>query len=252
MRFSRNDAVSGWRKFPFYLFAMPEISFSSIPQWAEDDRPREKLVSKGRDALSDAELLAIILGSGSRHETALGLAQRILLAADRHAANLSKLSMGQLLNFKGIGQAKAVTLLAALELGRRCCRETKPDLDRITSSESVFKLMQPLIGDLPHEEFWIIYLNNSNKVLSKVQLSKGGITGTVVDVRLVFKKAFELGATSLILCHNHPSGSLTASDADRQITKKLKNAGESMEVRVIDHVIITVDDHYSFSDEGIL
>jgi DNA repair protein RadC len=156
------------------------------------------------------------------------------------------------MQFKGIGEAKAITIIAALELGRRRRVEETVELVKITSSKVIFDVMQPIIGELPHEEFWIVYLNNSNKVISKTQLSKGGITGTVVDVRLVFKMALEYGATSIVLCHNHPSGSLKPSDADIQITQKLKRAGESLEITILDHVIVTETSYFSFVDQGIL
>lgn len=223
----------------------------SIKYWAEDDRPREKLMLKGKTALSDAELIAILIGSGSRNETAVGLSKRILASVDNNLSALGKLSVKQLTEFKGIGEAKAITITAALELGRRRRAEDAKKLDRITSGKAVFEIMQPIIGELPHEEFWVLYLNNSNKVIQKAQLSKGGITGTVVDVRLIFKTALEHNATSVILCHNHPSGKLLASDADREITKKLKMAGEQLDIKVLDHLIITENGYLSFQDEGI-
>ena len=155
------------------------------------------------------------------------------------------------MTFKGIGEAKAISIIAAMELGRRRRAEDAIELKKITSSKMIFELMQPIIGELPHEEFWVLYLNNSNKVLSKIQLGKGGITGTVVDVRLVFKAAIEMCATGLILCHNHPSGTLIPSDADKQITKKLKAAGQHLDIQVLDHIIITENGFYSFNDDGI-
>ena len=164
---------------------------------------------------------------------------------------LGKLSISQLIAFKGIGEAKAISIIAALELGRRRRSEDALELKKVTSSKVIFEIMQPIIGELPHEEFWIIYLNNSNKIISKSQLSKGGITGTLVDVRIVFKTALEMGATALILCHNHPSGTLVPSDADKQITRKLKLAGESLEIKVLDHLIVTEASYFSFADEGI-
>lgn len=231
---------------------MSEHSFFPIRSWAEDDRPREKMLLKGKSALTDAELLAILIGSGSRHETAVDLSKRILASSGNNLARFGKLSLRQLTEFHGIGEAKAVSIVAAFELGQRRKNEASPDTDKVTSSLSVFELMRPLLGELPHEEFWIIYLNNSNKVISKLQLSKGGITGTLVDVRLVFKHGVQCGATSIILCHNHPSGGLTASDADKQITKKLKAAGEHLDIKVLDHVIITETSYFSFSDEGMM
>jgi DNA repair protein RadC len=154
--------------------------------------------------------------------------------------------------FKGIGEAKAITIAAALELGRRRRLADSRIINKIQSSQSVFELMQPVLGELPHEEFWILYLNNSNKVIAKNQLSKGGITGTLVDVRLVLKKALEVGATALILCHNHPSGTLKPSRADQDITQKLKTAATSLDIKVLDHLIITEKTYFSFADEGIL
>lgn len=230
---------------------MPENSFFPITNWSEDDKPREKLMLKGKSSLSDAELIAILIGSGSRNESAVGLSKRILASVDNNLNALGKLSISQLTNFKGIGEAKAISIIAALELGRRRRAEEAVELTKITSSKTIFEMMQPIIGELPHEEFWIVYLNNSNKVISKSQLSKGGITGTLVDVRLVFKTALEMGATGLILCHNHPSGTLIPSDADKQITRKLKLAGDSLEIKVLDHLIVTEANYFSFVDEGI-
>jgi DNA repair protein RadC len=223
----------------------------SIKHWAEDDKPREKLMFKGKAALSDAELIAILIGSGSRNESAVQLSKKILASVDNNLNALGKLSIKQLMEFKGIGEAKAITIIAALELGRRRRAEETVELKKITSSKAVFEIMQPIIGELPHEEFWILFLNNSNKVIYKTQLSKGGITGTVVDIRLVFKMALEQNATSIILTHNHPSGKLQASDADIQITKKLKLAGQQLDIAILDHIIITENGFYSFQDEGI-
>lgn len=224
----------------------------TIKNWAQDDRPREKLLSKGRGSLSDAELLAILIGSGSRNESAVDLCKKILARSEFSLSELGKLSVSQLMGFKGIGEAKAVTIIAALELGRRRRTEEALEKKKITSSNSVFELMQPIIGELPHEEFWIIYLNNSNKVIDQLQLSKGGITGTLVDVRLALKKALELGATSIIITHNHPSGALTPSNADIQLTQKLKTAAESLDIKILDHLIVTEKSYFSFADEGLL
>ena len=231
---------------------MSENATFPIRNWSEDDRPREKLMLKGKSALSDAELLAILIGSGSRNETAVGLSQRILTSAQNNLNALGKLSTAQLMLFKGIGEAKAVTIAAAMELGRRRRSEETVDLTKVTSSATIFQIMQPILGDLQHEEFWVIFLNNSNKVVHKCQLSKGGMTGTVVDVRIAFKLALEHNATAVILCHNHPSGTLVASDADRQITRKMKLAGENLDIKVLDHVIVTEKSYFSFADDGIL
>jgi DNA repair protein RadC len=225
--------------------------YTPINQWAEDDRPREKFLLKGKSSLSDSELLAILIGSGSRNESAVQLCQRILFSVDNNLNQLGKLSVQKLTEFKGIGEAKAITIAAALELGRRRRTEDVEELKKITSSKAVFDIMQPVIGELPHEEFWILYLNNSNKVIHKAQLSKGGITGTVVDSRIVFRTAFEQNATSIILTHNHPSGKLVASDADKEITQKLKMAGKQLDIYVLDHIIVTETGYYSFQDEGI-
>lgn len=224
----------------------------SIKNWSQDDQPREKLLYKGKAALSDAELVAILIGSGNRNESAVALCKRILASVDNNLNQLGKQSIKQLTNFNGIGEAKAISIIAALELGRRRRAEDALEKKKITSSQSVFELMQPVIGDLDHEEFWIIYLNNSNKVLQKNQLSKGGITGTLVDVRLVLKSALEVGATGLILAHNHPSGTLKPSEADKHITLKLKKAAESLDIKVLDHLIITEKAYFSFADKSLL
>ena len=222
-----------------------------ITNWSEDDKPREKLMLKGKSVLSDAELIAILIGSGSRNESAVDLSKRILASVDHNLNALGKLSIAQLMNFKGIGEAKAISIISAMELARRRKSEEVIELTKITSSKAVFGLMQPIIGELSHEEFWVLYLNNSNKVLFKSQLSKGGMTGTIVDTRIVFKIALEQNATSIILSHNHPSGKLQPSDADIQITKKIKAAGKELDIPVLDHIIITERDYYSFADEGI-
>lgn len=224
----------------------------SIKNWSQDDQPREKLRDKGKAALSDAELVAILISSGNREESAVKLCQRILASVDNNLTELGKLSIKQLIEFKGIGEAKAITIVAALELGRRRRGEEALNKKKITSSASVFELMQPIIGELPHEEFWIVYLNNSNKVIQKHQLSKGGITGTMVDVRLVLKTALEVGATGIILAHNHPSGTLKPSEADKQLTTKLSVAAKSLDIKVLDHLIITEKAYFSFADENIL
>jgi len=222
----------------------------SIKNWSDDDKPREKLVQKGKAILSDAELIAILIGSGSRNESAVELSKRILSSVNNNLNNLGKLSIEQLKEFKGIGEAKAVTIAAALEMGRRRRGEEAQKITKIKSSNSVFELLQPIIGELQHEEFWIVYLNNSNKVLHRAQLSKGGITGTLVDVRLVMKQALELGAVALVLAHNHPSGTLKPSVSDKQITMKLKTAAAVLDIKVLDHLIIT--QNFSFADEGVL
>jgi DNA repair protein RadC len=224
----------------------------TIKNWNPDDRPREKLLKKGCSALSDAELTAILIGSGSRSESAVDLAKRILASVDNNLQTLAKLNVTDLMRFKGIGEAKAISIVTALELGKRRRLEKALESKKITSSKAVFELMQPIIGDLKYEEFWVLYLNNSNKVLSKMCLSKGGLTGTLVDTRLVFKPALSHLATGIILCHNHPSGTLNPSKSDKQLTQKIKEAGHTLDIKVLDHLIITEKAYFSFADEGLL
>lgn len=224
----------------------------SIKNWSNDDQPREKLRDKGKSALSDSELVAILIGSGSRYESAVDLSKRILASVDNHLNELGKLSIKQLMTFKGIGEAKAITISAALELGRRRRAEEALERRKIASSRNAYELLQPILGDLHHEEFWIVFLNNFNKVLHKYQLSKGGITGTLVDVRLVLKMALEVGATGLILAHNHPSGNLKPSEADKNLTSKLQQAAQSLDIKVLDHLIITDKKYFSFADQNLM
>jgi DNA repair protein RadC len=224
----------------------------SIKNWSDDDKPREKLVQKGRSVLSDAELIAILIGSGSSSESAVELSKRILASVDNNLNELGRLSINQLKAFKGIGEAKAVSIAAALEVGRRRRGQDSLKIEKIGSSQDVYHLLQPLLGDLEHEEFWILFLNNSNKVMHKAQLSKGGITGTLVDVRLIMKQTLDLGAVAIILAHNHPSGTLKPSNADKQITQKIKLACETLDIKVLDHLIITQKSYYSFADDKIL
>lgn len=229
-----------------------EDKYFSIKHWSEDDQPREKLLYKGKSVLSDAELIAILIGSGSRNESAVDLCKRILQQNNNQLHQLQKQTVQQLMQFKGIGEAKAITIVAALELAKRLQLSETKELTKIGSSADVCKLMQPLIGDLPHEEFWVLLLNNSNKVIYKLQLSKGGLTQTVVDIRLIYKTALEHLATALILVHNHPSGQLSPSQADNDITQKIKQSGNTLDIQLLDHLIITQKDYFSFADEGIL
>jgi len=210
----------------------------TIKSWALDDRPREKLLAKGKANLSDAELIAILIGSGNREESAVALAQRILLFTENNLNQLAKLSITTLMQFKGIGEAKAISIITALELGKRRHFEIKNNSTKISSSKDVFQLMSPIIGDLEHEEFWALYVNNANKVLAKQQLSKGGLTATLVDVRVLFKRALELYAVGVIVCHNHPSGKIKPSNSDIQLTKKIKEAGVTLDIKILDHLII--------------
>lgn len=225
----------------------------TITEWAEEDRPREKLLQKGINSLSDAELLAILIGSGNTEETAVELSRRILKRAQDNLHELGKFSTNELIqNFKGIGQAKAITIVAAMELGKRRKLAETLDKKQISSSIDVFNLFQPLLADLPHEEFWILILNRANKVVEKLKISQGGISGTVVDARIILKNAIDKLASSVVLCHNHPSGNIQPSNEDRNITLKLKTAFETVDIHLIDHVIISGNKYYSFADEGIL
>jgi len=234
-------------------FHFMEISYKhhiAISQWAEEDRPREKLLLQGRRALSDAELIAILIGSGSRNESAVELSRRILNENKNDLNQLATLLVEDLCVFKGIGVAKAVTIVAALELGRRRKETAEGVKKQIISSRDAFEVMKSQYADLNHEEFWILLLNQANRLQSKQLISKGGRAGTVVDAKLVFETALRHKATSIILSHNHPSGNLRPSDQDRALTKKILEGGKLLDIRVLDHLIISNDTYYSFSDEG--
>lgn len=224
----------------------------SIKAWAEEDRPREKLRLKGKHSLADAELIAILIGSGNAEESAVELSRRILAKAENNLQELGRLAVSDLMQFKGIGEAKAIAILAALELGRR--RKETPALqrNRIATSRDAAAILQPLLADHPHEEFWLLFLNRNNLLLGKHALSSGGVTGTVVDPKLIFRAALENRATSIVLCHNHPSGNLKPSEEDIRLTRKLTEAGRLMEIQVIDHLIVSQHGFYSFADEGLL
>jgi DNA repair protein RadC len=224
----------------------------NIKTWAEEDRPREKLLLKGKSALSDAELLAILIGSGSRNETAVELCKRILGSATNNLNQLAKLNVSELTKFKGMGEAKAITIIAALELGRRRKEQDSLKREKIVTSKDAFNVLYPDLADLPHEEFWVLFLNRANYVISKSHISKGGTAGTVADSKLIFKQAIEQLACTIVLCHNHPSGNLKPSEADIKLTKQLKETGKIIEIPVIDHLIIADNSYFSFADEGIL
>lgn len=224
----------------------------NIKAWAEDDRPREKLINKGRQALSDAELLAILLSSGNRNETAVQLAQRILKSNGNSINQLAKLQLSDLKKFKGVGEAKAVTIAAALEIGRRRKDEDIEEKQKITSSAKAYQVLKSKLNDLPHEEFWIIYLSRSNHVIKTECISRGGISGTIVDVRLILKPAIECLASSIILAHNHPSGNLKPSQEDLLLTKKVKEAAKVMDIIVQDHIIIGDGNYLSMIDESLI
>lgn len=223
-----------------------------IKAWAEADRPREKLLQQGRRQLTDAELIAILIGSGSRNETAVDLSKRILSSCQNDLHKLAQLGVKELSKFKGIGEAKAITIVAALELGRRRKDAEPAEVQSVTSSIDVHRLIKADLSDLPHEEFWVVLLNRSNVVLGKHFVSKGGQSGTVVDPKIVFKLALEHGAASIVLVHNHPSGSLKPSSADVSITKKLMELGKMMEIAVHDHLIVYNEKFVSMADEGFV
>ncbi|GAB4405506.1 MAG: DNA repair protein RadC [Microscillaceae bacterium] len=230
----------------------PEQNHLSIKQWAEDDRPREKLANLGKSVLSDAELLAILLGSGTVSLSAVQLAQQILDSAQNNLHELAKYTVADLKKFKGIGDAKAITIVSALELGRRRKEAEPPKRLKIISAQSAYELMQPYLLDLPYEEFWVIFLNKSNVVIRPEKISLGGVDGTVVDPKLVFKRALELLAVNLILVHNHPSGNLNPSEADQRITQKLREGGKLLDINILDHLIFTNTGYLSFADEGLI
>lgn len=223
----------------------------NIKDWAEEDRPREKMLLKGVSALSDAELLGILIGSGNKNETAVELAQRILHSTENNLNTLGKLEIKELIkNFNGIGEAKAITIVAALELGKRRKLSEIVVQPQITSSEAVYQIFHPILADLKHEEVWVLLLNRANKILKKIQVSKGGVAGTVVDIRLIMKEAIDSLASAMILCHNHPSGNSNPSGDDDSITQKLKEAGLIMDIRLLDHIIVCDHTYYSYLDKG--
>jgi len=226
------------------------IDKKPINMWADDDKPREKLLLKGRTSLSDAELLAILIGSGSKGESAIDLCKRILGECDNNLFQLGKRNVSELIKYKGIGEAKAISIIAALELGRRRKENGAIKRIKIGSSQHVFEIFQGLIGDINHEEFWILLLNRANKVLGKERISHGGISGTVADSKIIFKVALDKMASSIILIHNHPSGNLKPSGPDISLTKKIKEAGQILEISVLDHLIIAENSYYSFADDG--
>ena len=224
----------------------------SIKHWAEGDRPREKLLAGGCSSLGDTELVAILIGSGNRNETAVELSRRILGSFENSLDRLGKQSVRELMQFNGIGEAKAVAIAAALELGRRRKSEEVLEKPSVRSSRDVWEIMHPMLEDLAHEEFWILLLNRSNRVIEVLRTSQGGISGTVTDIRMILKKAILNSASSIVLCHNHPSGNLKPSTADTEITGKMVEAARLMDIKVLDHVIIAGRAYFSFADEGLL
>lgn len=231
---------------------MGEYKKLNIKDWAVEDRPREKLLSKGPRSLTDAELIAILIGSGNIEETAVELSRRILASADNNLNELGRKGIDYLTKFQGIGEAKAVTIAAALELGKRRKEADVFNKKQITGSKDAAEYFQPTLGDLNHEEFWILLLNRGNRIIDSFMVSQGGISGTVIDVRLILKNALEKMASAIILCHNHPSGTMQASNADLNITRKIKSAAEIMDITVLDHIIIGQNNYLSLADEGML
>ena len=230
----------------------PTPTLSGIKSWAEDDRPREKLMSKGRATLSDAELLAILIGSGTTKLTAVDVGKLMLQGVGNDLNALARESVKQLCRHPGIGPAKAITVVAALELGRRRKETDAAPRTTITCSRDIYNLIRPNLMDLPHEEFWVILLNRANVVMRKTAISRGGVAGTVADPKMIFKEALEQLASSIILVHNHPSGNRNPSAADIQLTKKLKEAGNFLDLPILDHLIYSDQGYYSFADEGML
>lgn len=226
--------------------------FFPLKSLAEEDRPREKMLLKGRQHLSNAELIAILIGSGGRRETAVGLSQRILSEYQNDLERLGTLNVGDLRRFRGIGTAKALTIIAALELGRRRQTWEPGKRSQLRCSNDIFRIVMPLLSDLPHEEFWVIYLNKANRVIEKEKISSGGIAGTVVDVKIIMKNALQHLSSAIAVSHNHPSGNLQPSDADIALTRKIKEAARLFDILLLDHIIVGGKNYYSFSDEGML
>ena len=219
---------------------------------AEDDRPREKFLLKGKNSLSDAELLAIIMGSGNREDSAVELSRKILKSVDNNWHNLSRLHIPDLMKFKGVGEAKAISIAVALEIGHRRAAQEVPDRVQITCSRDTYNVLSPYLSDLNTEEFWAIYLNQNNRVIGKSRLSSGGINQSVVDVRILFKSALDHLSTAIVIAHNHPSGNLKPSAEDLKITRQIADAGKILNIQLLDHLIISQNSYFSFADENVL
>jgi DNA repair protein RadC len=226
--------------------------FLNIKSWAEEDRPREKLLLKGTSALSDTELIAILLGTGTALMSAVDVAKTILQSVGNNLDDLARLSVKDLTKIKGIGEAKAITIVSALELGRRRKESITQTRPKISGSKDAYDLLKGDLMDIAHEEFWVVLLNRANRIIKKHQISLGGVHGTVADPKIIFKLALEELASGIIVAHNHPSGNLTASQQDIDLTKKLKEAGKLLEIQLLDHLIIAGKNYYSFADEGLL
>jgi DNA repair protein RadC len=226
------------------------INHVPINKWAEDDRPREKMELKGRHALSDAELLAILISTGTKSESAVDLSKRLLQNAGNNLIELSKLCLSDFLKEKGIGKAKAMTIMAALELGRRRNGSEAASQEKITQSRQAYEIFRSLMGEMHYEQFWMLLLNRGNRLMRKIPISEGGISGTVVDPKKIFNIVLEAHASSIIIGHNHPSGNLEPSEADTRLTKKIRDAGNLLDVALLDHIIVSDDGYYSFADQG--
>ncbi len=231
---------------------MNETGKLSIKNWSDDDKPREKLMLQGKGKLTRAELIAILIASGNAEESAVALAQRILNSVDDNLAELSRLSVKDLMKFKGIGMAKAVSIVAALELGKRRRADEIPERKKIKSSEDVYNILYAELADKNYEEFWILLLDRANQVIRKVNISEGGMAGTVADPKKIFKIALDHNASSIILAHNHPSNNMKPSTNDIELTKKIVNSGKVLEINVLDHLIIGTDKYFSFADESLI
>ena len=230
----------------------PALNPLKIKSWSPEDRPREKLLTKGTPVLSDAELVAILLGTGTSTVSAVELAKRVLQTVDNNLHELGRLSVKDLMKVKGIGEAKAISIIAALELGRRRRETEAEEKPRVSGSRDCFNIIKTHLQDLQHEEFWIILLNRANRMIKKHQISQGGVAGTVADPKIIFKTAISELASGIILAHNHPSGNLSASQADIDLTKKIRDAGKLLEIQVLDHLIVAGQKYFSFADEGML
>lgn len=226
--------------------------FLGIKSWAAEDRPREKLLLKGKSALSDAELIALLIGSGSGSQSAVEVARQVLQAVGHNLHDLARLTVKDLMKNKGIGVAKAITIVAALELGRRRKEAETEEKPKVAGSREAFDLVKGDLMDLAHEEFWVLLFNRANRLIKKKRISEGGVSGTVADPKIIYKLALEELASGIIVVHNHPSGNLTASQSDITLTKKLKEAGKVLEVQLLDHIIVAGQKYFSFADEGIL
>ena len=230
----------------------PEGGKLSIPEWSKEDRPRERLLARGAKALSDAELVAILIRSGTPTDSALDLARIILNKAGNDLHKLAAMGVSELMRIHGVGEAKAMSIVAALELGQRRRDLAVSQRPLIADSRSAFELLQPVLGDLPYEEFWLLLLDRGNRLMNRVKVSQGGMHGTVADPKLIFREALDQRASSVILCHNHPSGQLRPSVEDIQLTRKLVEGGRFLEIQVQDHLIVTSAGYYSFADNGQL